>query len=207
MAAALRSERADRSRQAIIDAACPIFHQHGYAGASLNEIILASGLTKGGFYFHFPSKEALAVAVVRDGYDRWGRQAVEAAEAQPRAIDRLFAIPRAIADLDARSRGLASQSRLVEELSRDPRLRQEVSEPIRAQIAIAARLIREAQAEGDVRPEVDPDAIADLAIGAFNGLSTLTDELGDDGFRDRVEALIATVRAAIQTRPNLTITP
>jgi AcrR family transcriptional regulator len=201
MAMAFRSERADRSRQAIIDAACPIFHERGYAGASLNEIIRASGLTKGGFYFHFPSKEALAVAVVRDGYDRWGRRAFGAAQAEPRAIDRLFAVPRAIAELEVRERGLASQSRLVEELSRDPRLREEVSEPIRGQIAIAAGLIREAQAEGDVRPEVDPDTIAELAIGAFNGLSTLTDELGDDGFRDRIEALIATVRTAIQTRP------
>ena len=201
MTTAVPSERAERSRQAILDVACRRFHERGYAGTSLNEIIRGSGLTKGGFYFHFPSKEALAVAVVRDSYERWGQWATETAMAESRAIDRLFAIPRALAALEARERGLSSQRRLVEELSRDPNLKAEVSGPIRAQIAIAADLIRQAQAEGDVRPEVDPQATAELAFGAFTGLEILTEELGDHGFSQRVEMLIATIRTSIATTP------
>ena len=53
-----------RSRRAIIAAATPIFAARGYSGASLNAIIAASGLTKGGFYFHFSSKQELALAAV-----------------------------------------------------------------------------------------------------------------------------------------------
>ena len=58
--------RGDRSRRAILDAALPIFARDGYAAASLNQIIEASGLTKGAFYFHFASKQALALAVLAD---------------------------------------------------------------------------------------------------------------------------------------------
>src|SRR6476660_8457809 len=46
------ADRGARSRRAILDAALPIFERDGYAAASLNQIIAASGLTKGGFYFH-----------------------------------------------------------------------------------------------------------------------------------------------------------
>lgn len=196
------SERAERSRRAIFDAACQIFHERGYAGASLNEIIKASGLTKGGFYFHYPSKEALAIAVVRESFAGWAQTALEEAQAQPRAIDRLFAIPRAIAALDAREHGLWSQRRLVDELSREPGLRAEVVAPIREQVGLAATLIRAAQAEGDVRPDVDPDAVAELAVGSFLGLGALSDELADEGFERRVETLIATLRAAIASPPS-----
>jgi AcrR family transcriptional regulator len=58
--------RGDRSRRAILDAALPNFARNGYTAASLNQIIEASGLTKGGVYFHFPSKQALALAVIED---------------------------------------------------------------------------------------------------------------------------------------------
>jgi AcrR family transcriptional regulator len=58
--------RGNRSRRAILDAALPIFARDDYTAASLNQIIAASGLTKGGFYFHFPSKQALALAVIED---------------------------------------------------------------------------------------------------------------------------------------------
>ena len=63
---AAATDRGTRSRRAILDAAMPIFERDGYAAASLNQIIAASGLTKGGFYFHFASKQALALAVLAD---------------------------------------------------------------------------------------------------------------------------------------------
>jgi len=56
------ADRGARSRRAMLDAALPIFERDGYAAASLNQIIAASGLTKGGFYFHFASKQELALA-------------------------------------------------------------------------------------------------------------------------------------------------
>ena len=57
-------DRAERSRGQILAAARAEFIERGYSAASLNRIILASGLTKGGFYFHFPSKLAVAMAVL-----------------------------------------------------------------------------------------------------------------------------------------------
>ena len=82
-----------------------------------NEIIRDSRLTKGGFYFHFRSKEALAVAVVKDSFERWGAQASRTAMTEARAIDRLLRDPasdRRPRVTGARSRGAESSRRGAE---------------------------------------------------------------------------------------------
>src|SRR6478735_2143558 len=118
------ADRGTRSRRAILDAALPIFERDGYAAASLNQIIQASGLTKGGFYFHFASKKALALAVVAEAQ----QQEMAALEAQlavlPRAIDRLFEAPRAL--VRQGGPGPGQLGRLITELGRDPELREVV---------------------------------------------------------------------------------
>ena len=197
----LRGDRAERSRRAILDAAVPIFAEHGYAGASLNRIIAASGLTKGGFYFHFPSKQALALAVVGDQQKRWMAEVTAEASEHASATDRLFAFPAILARNTARGWGPTTLRKLVDELARDPDLRDEVCGSIRVSIEATARQFREAQAEGGVRADIDPDAMAEVAVGAFVGMVTMTDQLGDEDLVRRVDSLITFVRAAIVVRP------
>ena len=86
--------RGDRSRRAILDAARPIFARDGYAAASLNQIIEASGLTKGGCYFHFLSKQALALAVIADHQHGLLERVAAEVNQHPTVVERLFATPR-----------------------------------------------------------------------------------------------------------------
>jgi AcrR family transcriptional regulator len=190
-------DRAERSRRAILDAAAPIFADRGYEAASLNEIILASGLTKGGFYFHFPSKRALALAVLQDGGERWERSLRQELGDTPRAIDRLVAAPRMIVRLSREGQGPAALRRLADDLTRDPELRDEACGSIRKWIGAAASDIAAAQAEGSIRADVDPEALAEILISAFVGAQTLTEQFGDDDLERRIEAQIAFVLPAI----------
>lgn len=60
-----RSERnPDRTRRLILDAAFQEIYRNGYQGMRLDEVIAATGLTKGALYHHFPNKQALGYAVV-----------------------------------------------------------------------------------------------------------------------------------------------
>src|SRR5215831_21209308 len=52
--------KGELTRKRIVEAAAPIFNQHGYAGSSLNALMEATGLKKGGIYRHFSGKEELA---------------------------------------------------------------------------------------------------------------------------------------------------
>jgi AcrR family transcriptional regulator len=195
------ADRGTRSRRAILDAAMPIFERDGYAAASLNQIIAASGLTKGGFYFHFASKQELALAVLADHAARWTGQVRAETERHPRAVDRLFATPRIIARLAESGGGPVALRRLTEELARDPALRDEVCGSIRYAVEATAAQFAAAQAEGTIRADLDPGQLAETAVGGFIGAQALTDQLGDARLAQRVEALVRFVRNALEIQP------
>lgn len=54
--------KAEKTRYLIIQKAAALFNQQGYAGTSMQDIMKATGLTKGGLYGHFKSKEEIAIA-------------------------------------------------------------------------------------------------------------------------------------------------
>jgi AcrR family transcriptional regulator len=191
-------DRGTRSRRAILDAARPIFERDGYAGASLNRIIAASGLTKGGFYFHFASKQALALAVLSDHQARWLDAVAAETRQDHRAVDRLFATPRVIVRLAQEGGGPVALRRLTEELARDPDLRDQVCGSIWASIDATSAQFAAAQTEGTVRADLDPRDLAELAVGGFIGAQALTEQLADGRLFERVEALVRTMREAVE---------
>jgi AcrR family transcriptional regulator len=77
--------RGQRTRQLILESTAQVFDKQGYAGATLNRLVESTGLTRGAFYFHFESKDALAVAIAEEQALRWDqlRRRVEATEADP----------------------------------------------------------------------------------------------------------------------------
>jgi len=54
----------DERKQQIIEAATAVFSEKGFYQASMADIVEASGLSKGGVYWHFKSKEAIVTAVL-----------------------------------------------------------------------------------------------------------------------------------------------
>lgn len=53
-------KQADKHRHDIVDAAARLFREHGINGVSVPALMAGVGLTHGGFYGHFKSKEQLA---------------------------------------------------------------------------------------------------------------------------------------------------
>src|SRR5215475_3892115 len=80
------------TRASILQTAATIFAERGYTDTTLAELIARSGLTKGAFYFHFASKEQLALAVLEEKQRQWREFVQEQVLARPRAIDQLLAL-------------------------------------------------------------------------------------------------------------------
>ncbi len=57
-------EHKARTRARIVASARKLFNRRGFADVSIEEIMAGAGLTRGGFYNHFESKEALYVEAV-----------------------------------------------------------------------------------------------------------------------------------------------
>ncbi|NHK28395.1 TetR/AcrR family transcriptional regulator [Parvularcula flava] len=50
------------AREKLLDAAFSVIREQGYSATSVDDLCRTAGVTKGAFFHHFPSKEALAVA-------------------------------------------------------------------------------------------------------------------------------------------------
>jgi AcrR family transcriptional regulator len=61
--------QASGRRAEILARATEAFVSHGYAGTSMADLARAIGIQKASLYHHFPSKEALFIACVTEGYE------------------------------------------------------------------------------------------------------------------------------------------
>lgn len=55
------SSKSARTKQFIIERTAPVFNAKGYAGTSINDMMLATGLTKGSIYGNFENKDEVAL--------------------------------------------------------------------------------------------------------------------------------------------------
>lgn len=58
-----------QTRARIVECARVMFNRHGFEGVSIDDIMKEAGLTRGGFYNHFDSKDALYAEAVRSFSD------------------------------------------------------------------------------------------------------------------------------------------
>lgn len=61
------------ARDKLLDAALILIRTQGYAATSVDELCAAAGVTKGAFFHHFDSKEALAIAAAGHWSETTGR--------------------------------------------------------------------------------------------------------------------------------------
>jgi len=65
-----RAAKREARKQEILAAATAVFAQKGFDGASMDDIVQASGLSKGGLYWHFKSKDDIIAAILNEFFSQ-----------------------------------------------------------------------------------------------------------------------------------------
>lgn len=86
-------EEAAETRRRAVETASRLYRERGIDATGIADVMSAIGMTVGGFYRHFDSKEALVVEACTRAFDE-ARQAQETAVASPEAPDALAALLR-----------------------------------------------------------------------------------------------------------------
>lgn len=77
-------EQAGLNRQAIESASTRLFKEKGFGGVSVADLMSAAGLTHGGFYGHFSSKDELAAVACDHAFsqsvERWEKRIADSAD-------------------------------------------------------------------------------------------------------------------------------
>lgn len=97
----------DATRQRLLDAAEAVFADKGYHGTVVDDIIRASDSSKGGFYFHFPNKQAIFLALIDKLVPKLAAAIDRAIAAETDPIAQLDAALRTVLETFGRHRKLS----------------------------------------------------------------------------------------------------
>ncbi|WP_432145830.1 ScbR family autoregulator-binding transcription factor [Streptomyces sp. bgisy084] len=160
-----QQDRAIRTRRVILEAAASVFDEQGYDRATIAEVLERAGVTKGALYFHFASKEQLALAVIEE-------QVVDIA-VQPQTIKlQEFVDSGQVLAFRLRSdpiqRGAARLA--VEQGSNHLDRKQSMLSWTR----FVEGLLNDARSRGEILESVVVRETAELFVGAFAGLQMMS---------------------------------
>jgi AcrR family transcriptional regulator len=91
-------ERGQATQQAVVQGAAKVFDRIGFGNASLSMIAEASGVSQGSMYFHFKSKEQIALAVIHEQHARSFPVMAQISAQYDGVLERLIRASRAIVD-------------------------------------------------------------------------------------------------------------
>jgi TetR/AcrR family transcriptional repressor of nem operon len=175
-----------RTRERIVAAAAPLFNQRGYAASSMSDLMVATGLEKGGIYRHFASKDELALAAFDHTLAAQTERIRLLVNAEDDAIGRLTALASGIAGAMSRSAIAGGCPLLNTAIESDDgtspahaALRKRARVAMRQLIDYARRIIERGIDEGELSAAVNAKAEAQSFVAGIEGALMLS-KLYDD---------------------------
>ena len=178
------SERpADSTRQRLIAAASRQFAHHPYSMVSLDDILTEAELTKGAMYFHFASKQALALAIIDDLIEMSHAAVTELLARKMSGLETLIDLVYLLAVQDTQNEVARAGVRLLETLDNTA-----LSTTLwQSWIDAVTTLIQKAVIEGDVVDHHDPEDIAKMLVALWVGTRRISDLDQPEHYLDNLE--------------------
>ncbi|WP_333763875.1 ScbR family autoregulator-binding transcription factor [Streptomyces sp. IBSBF 2390] len=192
-----KQERSVLTRLRVLRGAAELFTERGYRQTSVKDVADRVEMTKGAVYFHYPTKEALALAIVDEHYARWpkildevNKEGLGPVDTAARMLERA-----AVAFQD----DVIVQAGARLQLER-PQIDAELPTPYVDWISLLESLLVSAREAGELRPGVDPGPAARSLVSAFFGSQHVSDVLSGRAdvvrrWRDLGDLLFRSIRA------------
>jgi AcrR family transcriptional regulator len=191
-----------KTRQRIVEMAAPVFNRQGFAGASMRDLISATGLEKGGIYNHFGSKEQLALEAYDFAMSRVTNALARSQDDATDAVNRLTRMIQAFGDFarkPAIAGGCPIMNTAIEADDGIPELRDRAKQSMTLWHRLIGRIVKDGIAAGTLAPGTDPYALAALLTAGLEGALMLSRLYGDPAYTERVVdhfvAYVETLRA------------
>ncbi len=171
------SARGEQTRRNIIEKSLPLFSVKGYFNTSISDILHDTGLTKGGLYCHFKSKEDVWRAVYDDAVEIW--KTVVFKNTRPVA-DPLERIERTIGNVllnylgkQVFDGGCFFVNMLVELSGQSETMGRHILKGFVGFSKLLQSWLSEAQTLGLLKPDLDYREISNFIVITLNGAATL----------------------------------
>ncbi len=161
-------QRSEETRGRILEAAVKRFAIAGYTAASVDDICTEAGVSKGAFYHHFPTKQAIFLALMNDwlGMIDVGLDAARKGNVPETLVHMTSLLPAIFAVAEDR---LPMFLEFWLQASRNETVWKAVIAPYRHYQENFAKLIKDGISEGSLKP-VDPQIAAQMIVSLAVGL-------------------------------------
>ena len=186
----------EETHKAILKAAAAELREHGPDRLSVGSVMQAAGLTHGGFYAHFKSKDALLIAALHDTFERSRRRVVKLLEGLPpkHALATYVDFYVAETHRDHPETGCPITALNSDTPRQSKKFKAAFEAGIKSIVALIERLMREAGVADS--EHLAPSIFATMA-GAVSLSRTISDQTLSDEF-------LSTTRTNIKARLGLT---
>ena len=194
---AARRGRPGHSLDSLLAVAVAVFNERGFEATSMDELAARLGVTKSAIYYHVPSKVELLRLALDRALDALFAVTEEPGATTGPAIDRLEHVVRGSV------RVLAAELPYVTLLLRvrgNSEVERTALQRRREFDRIVTGLVRAAEHEGDVRPDVDPAVTSRLLFGTVNSLTEWYRPGGGLSADDLADAVVRTAFSGLRTR-------
>jgi AcrR family transcriptional regulator len=172
----VRQARSEATRRRIIDSAIDLINEIGYPASGLADIIERAELTKGALYYHFESKEAVATAIIEEGVDTMLDAFRSAGGPSSPAMESIVLGLFVVADTIKADSVAQAACRLIRTFGG-------FNPAAKATYGILqddlAERVASAVEQGDLRPDVDAEAIVATLLASMLGAELVSSALAN----------------------------
>ncbi|MDR6971546.1 ScbR family autoregulator-binding transcription factor [Leifsonia shinshuensis] len=168
----VKQARAQVTRDTIVEGAASVFGRRGYGLTSIADIATASGVTKGALYFHFPSKDELARAVIAEQHRRTMAAAAEVLEEERPGLETMVLLSGVLAHQLLTDPVVQAGIRLTTDIAF---FETPATDPYRDWQRLAETLFGRGVEEGDLRPGLDPAMLASVVVASYTGVQLVSE--------------------------------
>lgn len=194
--------KGEETRLRIVAEAAPLFNQRGYEGCSIQDIMNATGLEKGGIYRHFESKEELAAEAFDFAWAMTSSKRRQNLDSIPSPVERL---KQHVANFVSRSSfpgGCPLLNTAIDSDNGNPVLREKVRKALREWQTMLQAILKDGVEDGSIRPDIDATQVSNLIIGGLEGGMLISRiERNDQGLRAALEHLDFYIESQVRNTP------
>lgn len=171
--------QSEQTKRKVADAAKALFSQKGYKATSIEEIVEATGSSKGNIYYHFKSKEGLFLYLIDEWDLEWERNWKERESLYKTTRDKLFGIAEQIIldDLNHPLTKAADEFFNNEEKGSD--IEERIDEMVKRHVEFNRELLQKGIDEGEFSPK-NADQLAVILEGLFVGMSRMSRKMNTE---------------------------
>lgn len=165
-------------RERIVHEALRLFSLKGYLSTSIDDILAATGASKGGLYNHFKSKDELFLVVLEEARKIWREKVLDSLGETDNHLDKVIHFlnnyrDRYLRDAENIPGGCIFVTLSVELDDQRPEFAEKVRLGYVGVKKILLEMLEAAQAEGQIKPGVDPAELSELIFTGMIGSSVL----------------------------------